>query len=198
MEVDRRLFIVGLCEGDLMKKAQILQKIFSDRYRLYRKPLPTLHITLEVVEGTDQKTIERIREAIYNASLLIPAFIVRANGFTCFPPPYKSLGLLIEKNEELISAITLIREQLEKLSIKSVNPFGEEWIYHLTVVNTFLADRQWSEAEFNEACSLVKQMKEPLSIEDTITKISLWHPIKDKESMEEGVFYLREKKPLTI
>lgn len=190
--MEKRLFIVGIVEGDLMKKAIVLQKLFAEKYQLYHNSLPNLHITLEIVEE-DENNLGKIRDAVMRVSQHIEKFTVRATGFACFPPPYKSVGLLIEKTTELTYAINTVEEYLDIYGIKSVKPFGSEFVYHLTLANTFLADRKWSEAEFFEACAMVDRVKAPLSLSGTLSQIAIWHPVRDAKKMSQGTFDLLER-----
>jgi 2'-5' RNA ligase len=186
--MDKRLFVVALCEGELKNRALLLQKIFAEKYQIYKRLLPPLHITLEVVYAPDNRAIEGTVEAIKKATQSIGPFAVKSKGFTCFPPPYKSIGLLIEKNHELDLAVTKIRSCLEENKVLVANPFGQNWIFHLTLVNTFLADRKWSDAEFFTACNLVENV--PLDVTGEVERIEIWHPTKEQETMNEGSFKL--------
>lgn len=189
--MDERLFIVALCEGELKNRALLLQKIFAEKYQIYKRLLPPLHITLEVVYAPDNLAIESTIEAIKKATKSIEPFTVKSKGFTCFPPPYKSIGLLIEKNHELDLVVNKIRSCLEENKVLLANPFGQKWIFHLTLVNTFLADREWSDAEFFAACNLVE--KAPLFVTGEVERIEIWHPTKEQEKMNEGSFRLYRK-----
>lgn len=188
--MDKRLFLVGLIEGDLQRKALLLQKLFAERYGLYKSSLPQLHITLEIVE--EQSNLEFIQTAVMEAAGELERFPVRATGFACFPPPYKSVGLLIEKSREIERAVETLREHLAERGIESVRPFGTQFIYHLTLANTFLADNPWNEKEFLEACSIVDRVKAPLSLVGTVNEIAIWRPLKDAEEMVVSSFALSE------
>ncbi|HHY20053.1 MAG TPA: hypothetical protein GX522_09150 [Firmicutes bacterium] len=190
--MDNRLFIVAILEGELLKRALFLQKLFAAKYHLYKGSLPPLHITLDVVDAPEKFRIEKTREAVQEASQELNPFNVKTTGFACFPPPYKSLGLLIKKNEELHTAVGKIRNYLARKRISTLNPFGEDWIFHLTLVNKFLADREWTEKEFFEACNIVEDV--PLDLAGQVVGIAIWHPIKDVKLMNEGTFFLKKQK----
>lgn len=194
--MDTRLFIVGLCQGEIIDKALLMQKLLSEKYKIYKRRLPPLHLTFEVVEAPEEQIIAKVKDAIFQASLNISSFPIRTNGFACFPPPYKSVGLLIEKNEELEFASGIIKKQLNRVGIYATNPFGKDRVYHLTIVNTFLADRKWSEEEFLEVCHVVDKV--PLDLQGMVMQIALWHPTKVKETMSEGTFPLQNRKVVSI
>ncbi len=194
--MDTRLFIVGLCQGEIINKALLMQRLLSEKYKIYKKRLPPLHITFEVVEAPEKQLIAKIKDAIYQASLNINSFPIRTNGFACFPPPYKSVGLLIEKDEELESAAGIIKKQLNRAGVYTTNPFGRNRVFHLTIVNTFLADRKWSEDEFLEVCHVVDKI--PLDLRGLVFQLALWHPTKVKEAMSEGTFPLQDRKIVSV
>lgn len=172
LETMEKYYLVALPEDRILKRALQLQKEFSRRYRVYQEPFPPLHVTLGILY------IPRGRELAAASRLLTPLlqrhlpFRLKVKGSSCFPPPYKSVNLKVVSPRKLRHISRQVSKALQPAGIKC-HPM-EDWDYHISLVNTVFAVREWTEEEYLEACELLGQEKLHLSCR--IRHVQLWYP----------------------
>lgn len=170
-------YIVGLLDLDSYKSIEKIQKYISHKYGLY-KELPTLHVTLEIVE--DPKDLEGLCTSvaeILNKYKEIPIYI---DGAICFDAPFKSVNLNIKNEGVLKSLIHKLNHSLKEEGFK-VRENIDNWDMHISLANTNFSIYNWSVDEYNEACSLVSNSY--IHKSSTLIKIEIWRPINDKTQM---------------
>lgn len=167
-----KYYLVALPEDRILKRALKLQKEFSIRYRVYEDPFPPLHVTIGILY------IPHGRELAAATTLLKPLlrrylpFRLTVRGSSCFPPPYKSVNLKVTSSRKL--------RHMSRQVIKTLQPSGvkghpmDHWDYHISLVNTVFAVREWTEAEYLEACEILS--RENLHLSCQVRHIQLWHP----------------------
>jgi len=162
---------VAIPEGELAEKAAELQREFSMLYGIYIEPYPPLHLTIAVISFPPSKltTVEPELASAVRTSLPLK---LASEGYSCFPEPYKSINLSITRSGDLTElsskVITLIGEigcSADKL---------ESWDYHISLVNRNYAAREWTEAEYEEACRRLSQKQ--LIYTGEANRLELWDP----------------------
>ena len=165
-------YLVVLLEGELLKKAAELQNLLATRYNLYKGPYPPLHVTVGVIAPENETELAK------TTSLLKPCmekhlpFIIRSTGIGCFDSPYKSVNMLINKNESISALSAEVYKTMVSNSIDARS--FENWDYHVSLANTFYASREWSYKEFQEAASLLAGEK--FDLKCTVSTAQLWDP----------------------
>ncbi|HHX76898.1 MAG TPA: 2'-5' RNA ligase family protein [Firmicutes bacterium] len=165
-------YLVALPEKEILKKALKLQEEFSQRYGIYEPPYPPIHLTLAIIQPASES---ELAQAISLLTSLLPQFLpfrLHVKGISCFSPPYKSLNLAVAPSEELL---TITRTVITRLATCGINSHAMEgWDYHISLVNTVFAAREWTEEEFNEACAQLA--RENLALTCTVNNAELWSP----------------------
>ncbi len=167
-----KFYLVALPENKVLQRALKLQEEFSRRYKVYEHPFPPLHVTVGILY------IPRARGLAVATSLLKPLlppflpFRLTVQGRSCFPPPYKSVNLRVASSKKLRQISRETVKTLEGAGIKCHPMDG--WDYHISLVNTAFAAREWSEEEYLEACEWLA--KEHIRLACHARHIQLWHP----------------------
>ncbi len=170
-EQNLRYYLVAIPEGEIADKGKALQKEFSTLYQIYREPYPPLHITVGVLSFPLEK-LARIQSKI--AEVIKPSLPLRllTLGESCFPDPYKSINLSIERSKELVELSARVIDFVTGIGF-TAEPF-DGWDYHISLVNRNYAAREWTEAEFEDACRRLR--KERLILNGTARRLELWDP----------------------
>lgn len=148
-----------------------MQKEFSALYRIYNEPYPPLHITVGVLSFPPEELVRlqaKLAEAI-KAGLPLRLLTL---GESCFPDPYKSINLSIERSKELVTLSTRVSELISGAGFTAESFAG--WDYHISLVNRNYAAREWSETEFADACRRLR--KERLVLTGAASRLELWDP----------------------
>jgi len=167
-----KYYLAALPEERVLETALNLQQKFSKKYRVYQEPFPPLHVTVGILYIPRE---QGLKEAV---NLLEPIltpqlpFRLSVKGTSCFPPPYKSVNLQVTSSRKL--------RRLSRQAMKALEPAGiqchpmEAWDYHISLVNTVFAAREWTEEEYLEACRLLREKKIRLACQ--VRRIQLWSP----------------------
>lgn len=167
-----KYYLVALPEKRVLERALELQEEFSKRYGVYEHPFPPLHLTVGILY-VPQADVGEVAIKLLDPliSRLLP-FRLGVKGISCFPPPYKSVNLRVTPSKKL--------RQISRQTVKTMELAGikchpmEGWDYHISLVNTSFAAREWSEAEYLEACRLLG--KERINLGCQVKSIQLWSP----------------------
>jgi hypothetical protein len=171
MDVDK-YYLVALPENKVLQRALEIQEEFSKRYGVYEHPFPPLHLTVGILYISDEKTREAAIQLLNPLLTRFLPFRLGVKGRSCFPPPYKSVNLRVTPSKKLRQISWQTVKTLEQAGIKCHPMDG--WDYHISLVNTVFAAREWSEAEYLEACQLLG--KEKISLGCHVRSIQLWSP----------------------
>lgn len=171
-----KYYLVALFDEDSYSKIEEVQKNLCRKYKLY-KNLPTLHITLEVVENPDMDKLDKIISDIIKP---YKKFRVEINGAMCFNAPYKSVTLKIENMGYIMRLSRQFNDKL-KLHGFEVRENIQDWDLHVSLASPNFSVREWSVEEYAAACETAK-------IEDfkrmaKIDRIELWKPVNNKKDM---------------
>ncbi|WMJ81883.1 2'-5' RNA ligase family protein [Clostridium sp. MB40-C1] len=169
-------YLVGLLDKRSYKAVEKIQKYLSDKFDLYTD-LPVLHVTLEVITDPDMNNLLPVLDNIlrkYNK------FSINIDGAICFNPPYKSVNLKVEKNNYIMNLILDINSTLKSNKF-SVRENIDDWDLHISLANPYFAKRDWSEEDFSNACIIAHENN--FQKTGQITKIQLWKPVNNKDSM---------------
>ncbi|MDT8718679.1 2'-5' RNA ligase family protein [Clostridium sp. 19966] len=180
-----RYYLVALFDNDSYREIEEVQRNICKKYKLYRN-LPTLHITLEVVDDPD---IEKLDEILLKIFKPYKRFKVEVKDIICFDDPYKSVNLKIESKGYISRLARTINETL-KLHGLNVRAKIEDWDLHISLANTNFAQREWSKGEYIAACSRAK--KQGFYKLVTIDRIELWKPVNNKRDMVIKSYPLKE------
>ena len=170
-EPGAKYYLVAIPEGKIAEKGEALQKEFSALYRIYCEPYPPLHITVAVLSFPLEALAQietNLAEAIKSR---LPLKLLTL-GESCFPDPYKSINLSIERSRELVNLSTRVIELITDAGFIAESFDG--WDYHISLVNRNYAAREWTEAEFEDACRRLR--KERLVLTGTAHRLELWDP----------------------
>lgn len=171
-----RYYLVALFDEDSYKSIESIQKNISRKYKLYRN-LPTLHITLEIIEDPN---LDKLDEILYNIIKPYKQFKVELNNVICFDEPYKSVNLKVENKGYIKRLARVINDKL-RLNGFNVRDTISNWDLHVSLANTNFASREWSKNEFNIACENAKE--DGFYKMAKINRIELWKPINNKKEM---------------
>ena len=168
-----KYYLVAIPEDQVLERARELQREFSRRYRVYDHNFPPLHVTLGILYishgHNGWKDAVKLLSPLLHRQL---PFRLTVKGTNCFPPPYKSVNLKVASTKKL--------RHISREIIKTLQPAGikcqpmEGWDYHISLVNTVFAARQWTEEEYLEACELLG--KEKVHLACRVRHIQLWLP----------------------
>ncbi|MBU5592331.1 2'-5' RNA ligase family protein [Clostridium sp. MSJ-4] len=171
-----KYYLVALFDKDSYKSIEDIQRNISKKYKLY-KNLPTLHITLEVI---DDPNLNKLDEILTDILKSYKQFKVEISDVICFNEPYKSVNLKVE-NKGYIQRLNRVINDKLKLHGFNVRNRASEWDLHISLANTNFASREWSNHEFLNACT--KAQNEGFYKLAKIERIELWKPINNKRDM---------------
>ncbi|MDP4144863.1 MAG: 2'-5' RNA ligase family protein [Bacillota bacterium] len=180
-----KYYLVALFDNDSYNFVEGIQKDICKKHKLYKK-LPTLHITLEILDDPNMEELHKVLSEILSP---YKKFRVCLNGVICFDPPYKSVNLRVENKGYLVRLARIINE---KLSLRGFNVKDtiHNWDLHVSLANTNYAARNWSEAEYYAACESIKS--KGIQKLARIDRIELWKPVNNKKSMVVQSYPLRD------
>lgn len=179
-----RYYLVALFDEESYKTIEPIQKNISKKHRLY-KNLPTLHITLEVIDNPNLDKLDEILQKIIQP---YKKFKVELSDIICFGDPYKSINLKVESKGYIKRLTRRINDTL-KLYGFSVRENIDNWDLHVSIANTNFAQREWKKQEFEIACSNAKI--EGFHNMAKIDRIELWKPVNNKKDMIIKTYDLR-------
>lgn len=180
-----KYYLVALFDENSYKNIEPLQKSLSKKYKLY-KNLPTLHITLEII---DNPNIDKLDEILQKFFKPYKKFKVELNDVICFGEPHKSVNLKVE-NAGYIKKISRSLNDLLKLHGFLVRDNINDWDMHVSLANSNFANREWKKNEYEVACSTTKD--KGFCNVAKINRIELWKPINNKRDMVVKSYNLRD------
>jgi len=154
-----RYYLAAIPEGEMEMKALALQKEFST------------HITVGILAFPSDQ-FERLRSGLAAAVIAYLPLKLATLGESCFPEPYKSINLSIERTRELAGLSAKVFELVEGLGFTAES--FEGWDYHISLVNGNYAAREWTKAEYEDACRRLS--RERLALTGTARRLELWNP----------------------
>ncbi len=169
---DQAYYLVALPRGEVMHWAAIFQQELAERYGVYDKPYPPLHITVGIIYPENEQELQkaaRLLDELFSRAVPFPVTITSAS---CFAPPYKSLNLSVERNAALEAITSKTYELLQTHGISA--QAMQDWDFHISLVNRIFARRELTGEEFQEACRMLQDIS--LSLTCDIQKIQLWSP----------------------
>lgn len=178
-------YVVGLLDIDSYNYIEEIQKSLSKKYHLYTD-LPTLHVTLEVIESPDN--INNLCTIVESILAEFKSFSVQIDGAICFNPPFKSVNLKIQNKDTIRRLVYKLNYTLKQNGF-SVRENISDWDLHISLANTNFSLRKWTEEEYNEACIFVTENN--YKILSKINKVEIWKPINDKDKMVISSFSLK-------
>lgn len=167
-----KYYLVAILEDRVLLRGLALQEEFSKRYGVYEHPFPPLHLTVGILYIPREDARERAIELLHPLLTRFLPFRLTVKGRSCFPPPYKSVNLRVTPSKKL--------RQISRQIVRTLEPAGitchpmDGWDYHISLVNTVFAAREWNEAEYLEACELLG--KEKINLACQVRSIQLWKP----------------------
>lgn len=167
----KKYYLVAIPDGELVVRAIALQKEISALYKVYREPFPPLHLTVAVI-AFPLTALFKITELLSETTKEFLPLKLSTLGAGCFPEPYKSIHLSVERTEELAGLSSKVVALMTGAGY-SADPF-KNWDYHISLVNRNYAAREWTEAEFEEACLRIS--REQLVFSGTAKRLELWDP----------------------
>lgn len=172
-----RIYLVLIPEYPTAQIARFLQEEVNKRYGLYNI-LPTLHITLDSFYAKAAEENAKVVAALQEICLKLEPFPIIVDGFACFGPPYKSVQLHVVKTPPLKALYDEVHSKLQDLGFQ-VQEFPEGVQLHMTIASICFASREWSYAEYAQAC----QELQGISLESgfTLQRLELWYPELDPE-----------------
>lgn len=179
-----KYYLVGILDSESYSKIEEFQKKLGSKYDLFDS-LPMLHVTLEVIDSDHiERVIPLIEEYLSGKS----KFSVCSLGFNCFDPPYKSVNVHLKKDRTVMTFIRNLNSYLSTNEV-SVREDIDNWDLHISLANHYFSKRDWTQAEYQSACSLMKSYEFKDSI--LIDSIELWKPVNNKEEMVLKTFNLQ-------
>lgn len=169
-------YLVALFDEKSYRKIEFLQKQIADKYNLYEK-LPTLHMTLEVI---DEPELDKLIPSLDNILNNHSKFALKINKGICFDPPYKSVNLKVEKDTVIRNLVYDINHSLKSYNFK-VRENIDDWDLHISLANIYFSKREWGKYEFNNACEYIMDME--FDINPDICEVQLWKPVNNKGEM---------------
>lgn len=169
-------YIVGLIDTNSYDFIEKIQKYLSNKYNLYTT-LPKLHITLEVV---DEPNLDALCIALGDILKKYKSFSANINGAICFKPPFKSVNLKVDKTGTILEVMELLNSELRSLGF-NVREDISNWDLHISLANANFSTRDWSTKEFENACTIVRNINLKSNIK--IPRIEIWKPVNDKDEM---------------
>lgn len=167
----KKYYLVAIPDGELAVKAKALQEEISELYKVYREPFPPLHLTVAVIAFPPAALVNITEQLAGFAKDFLPLKLSTL-GAGCFPDPYKSIHLSVERTDELVRLSSTVFALLTGIGY-SADSFNS-WDYHISLVNRNYAAREWTEAEFEEAC--LHLSREQLVLTGTAKRLELWDP----------------------
>jgi len=130
-------------------------------------------MTIEVIKYKKKEAINLLLAELNEICSQHSKFKVLAKGFSCFKSPYKSVNIHIEPSKELLSLSNQINKTLKSKGFLVRNS-PDDWKFHITLVSTTFANREWSEEEFQQAYNFLKNYD--LEEEFEVESLQLWYP----------------------
>ncbi|MBS3885651.1 MAG: hypothetical protein KGZ41_01585 [Dethiobacter sp.] len=169
MQTPKPYYIVAIPDGIIMTELLKLQKLISRKFKMYTEPYPTLHLTVGILAHSQKLEFAvPILRKMFNS---LSPFSVRIQGKSCFKAPFLSVGVDIQSQP-----LSYLAGKVEGTLLKAgffPRSFSD-WDFHISLVSPHFAGRQWSNAEFNQACKIVEGYA-PVGIAH-ISRLELWAP----------------------
>ena len=166
-----KYYLVAIPDGDIAVRGAALQEGFSRSYGVYSDPYPPLHLTVGVL-SFPPGSLEKVKAAMAGAIIPFLPLTLLSLGESCFPAPFKSINLSIERSATLVELSARVHRAVTGAGYGAES--FEHWDYHISLVNCNYAAREWSEAEFREACRLLA--RENLVLTGSARRLELWEP----------------------
>ena len=169
MQPPKPFYIVAIPDGVIMTELLRLQKLISRKFKMYTEPYPTLHLTVGVLNRSQE--LELAVPVLRGMFSSLSPFSVRIQGKSCFKAPFLSVGVDIQSQP-----LSYLAGKLEGTLLKAgFSPHSfSRWDCHISLVIPHFAGRQWSNTEFNQACEIVK--KHAPTGTAHVSKLELWAP----------------------
>ncbi len=178
------LFLVLRPKSEVYKMASELQRKIASHFNLYRQ-LPMLHVTMLQMSGpVENKIIQK--EIIDITSQVIadaPPVILITSDFKCLSISNRALTLKLKKTPSLLVLSNKLKKALKSISkIKLITRPSEEEIFHITIASSLFSSNPWTEASYNEVCSLLERKK--TGVKSKTRCLQLWRPqLKPQEAI---------------
>lgn len=169
-----KYYLVALFDEESYKLIEPIQKNLSRKHKLYRN-LPTLHITLEVIDNPNIEKLDAILEKIIRP---YKRFKVELKDILCFSEPYKSVNLKVENKGYIKRLARNINDTL-KLHGFNVRQTIDDWDLHISLASTNFPQREWKKQEYEIACSSAKN--QDFHDMARVDRIELWKAINNKK-----------------
>lgn len=166
-----RHYLAAIPEGEIAARGSALQKEFAARYGVYREPYPPLHLTVAVLYFPPAH-LAAVREALSAAVAPFLPLALQTASESCFPAPFKSINFAVVRSEALVKLSARAGEAAASAGFTAES--FEYWDYHISLVNCNYAVREWSEAEYQEAC--LRLAREKLQLKGWARRLELWDP----------------------
>jgi 2'-5' RNA ligase len=181
------IYAVGTIPENIREHMAIYQKRFSLMYGLYEDKYPELHITLAKLSYNDENDVKcligKLGEVLKGQRMIY----TEIKGICCFDPPYKSVNFHVETNPELQGLTRVIIENAQYCGIAHQS-LVYPWQYHISIANPAFAKREWSDAEYKQACTLLKN--EEYNQGFMMKAVELWYP--SAENYKVSRFFLQD------
>jgi hypothetical protein len=183
-------YLVAILDSESYTKLELIQRDICTKYNLFApyEKLPTLHITLETMDGPDLSLLDKsIREVLENYS----SFETACNGVICFEPPFKSVNLSILQGGVIESLSHDLNSYLKEKGFK-VRDNLSHYKLHVSLANSFFSKKNWTDLEYEDAC-LFAQISS-CNIKIKINELQLWKPINDEKDMVVYTYFLNNER----
>lgn len=167
----KKYYLAAIPEGEIACKGRELQALFSNRYGVYRKPYPPLHVTVGIITFPREEIMTIIEAIKVSVKPYLPVDLL-STGESCFPQPYKSLNLSIETTKQLVNLSETIKETVENTGF--IAESFESWDYHISLVNSNYAAREWRDEEYKEACRFLTRQN--IRLKGGARRLEMWEP----------------------
>ncbi len=169
-----KYYLVALFDDESYKAIEPIQKSLSKRYRLY-KNLPTLHITLDIIEDPD---INKLDEVLNKMLKPYKKFKVELMDMMYFDEPHKSLNIKVESKGYIKRLARSINENL-KLHGFNVKTAPEVPNLQLSLLNINFPPREWNKNDLLKGHNLPK--REGFNKMPKISRIEVWKATNNKK-----------------
>ena len=181
------IYMVGVIPKSFREDMELYQKQLAKLYDLYNNDYPELHFTLVKIYYDDKNQIESLVDNLNEQLKSCKPINIKVHGASCFDPPYKSVNLSIETNDELVNLSDIIKKSTKTVGMTYEDSF-DEWQYHISIANSAFSDKEWTESEYSQACSLLKDEDPYYTFR--IDHLQLWYPVKENYVIHN--FYLND------
>ncbi|MGM9972970.1 MAG: 2'-5' RNA ligase family protein [Clostridiaceae bacterium] len=179
-----KYYLVALFDDESTKTIEATQKSLSKKYRLY-KNLPTLHITLDIVEDPDLNKLDQVLTKIVKP---YSRFKIELTDTMLFDESRKALTLKVVSKGYIKRLARSINDTL-KLHGFNVKPAPESPELQLSLLSANHPPREWNKIDPSKGHSIAK--KDAFFRMPKISRIELWKSTSSKKEMVVKSYPLR-------